>query len=107
MLKICTTTAGDIRCDEYFSTCQLSKLSNSIINDFFLLHFNTRSLPKNKDKIENFLNDIKRCPDVNAILEIKLNENIMSKHNLSGYTLFRDDSSIGVGDVGLYLKDHI
>ena len=36
-------------------------------NDFFLIHFNVRSLSENKDKIEECLNDMTRLPDAIAI----------------------------------------
>jgi len=61
---------GDIRYDEYFSPCKLSKLASRIRKrDFFLMHFNVRSLPKNKDKIEEFLVNFDILPDAIAISE--------------------------------------
>ena len=44
---------NEIKYDEYFSPCKLSKLSSTLTkNDFFIQHFNVRSLSKNKEKIE-------------------------------------------------------
>ena len=56
------------RCAEYLSPSKLANLSSDN-NDFFLVHFNTRSLPKNEDKLEEFLDEMTR------LLLTNLNEN--------------------------------
>ena len=50
----------------------LANLSNNLQKDFFLIHFNVRSLSKNEDKIQECLNDITRLPD--ALPSLKLNK---------------------------------
>ena len=89
----------------------MSKLSNLSLNlskqDFFILHFNVRSLPKNINKLDEFLNDFQRMPDAIAISETKLNSNNVSKIKIPNYNFLRSDSSTNVGGVGLYIKDII
>ena len=60
-----------------------AKLSSTLTkSDFFIQHFNVRSLPKNKEKVEEFFDGITRLPDVIAISETKLNSNSVSNLNL-------------------------
>ena len=64
----CSVTNG--RYDDYYSPSMLANLSNNLQkNDFFRIHFNVKSLSKNKDKIEECLNDVIRLPDAIAISE--------------------------------------
>ena len=42
------------------ANCQIIIYFNSTKNDFFIQHFNVRSLPKNKEKIEEFVDGITR-----------------------------------------------
>ena len=52
----------------------LANLSNNLQKkDIFVIHFNVRSLFKNKDKIEECLSDMTGLPDAIAISETKLN----------------------------------
>ena len=92
--------------DEYFSSSRLSKTTANLQrNDFFLVHFNTRSLSKNLDKIEEFLNDMNRFPESIAISETKLNSNSSSNNNILHYSFLRNDSPTNAGGVGFYIKD--
>ena len=60
--------ANEIKHDEYCSPCKLSKLSSTLTkNDFFIQHFNVRSLSKNKEKIEELFDGKTRLPDAIAI----------------------------------------
>ena len=100
--------ANEIKYDEYFSPCKLSKLSSTLTkNDFFIQHFNVRSLPKNKEKIEEFFDGMTRLPDVIAISETKLNSNSVSNLNLPNYTFLRKDSPTCAGGVGFYIKGNM
>ena len=102
------STSDIIRYDEYFSMSKLSNLSlNLSKQDFFILHFNVRSLPKNINKLDEFLNDFQRMPDAIAISETKLNSNNVSKIKIPYYNFLRSDSSTNAGGVGLYIKDTI
>ena len=81
--------ANEIKYDEYCSPCKLSKLTSTLTkNDFFIQHFNVRSLSKNKEKIEEFFDGITRLPDAIAISETKLNSNNVSNFNVPNYTFF-------------------
>ena len=83
------STSDIIRYDEYFSMSKLSNLSlNLSKQDFFILHFNVRSLPKNINKLDEFLNDFQRMPDAIAISETKLNSD-----NFSGSIYFSKTSN--------------
>ena len=90
------------RYDEYHLPQKLANKSlHASPNDFFLLHFNVRSLSKNKDKIDEFLHDFERLPDLVAISETKLNENSTSNISIPNYCFLRNDSPSNAGGVGI------
>ena len=94
--------------DEYFSSSRLSKTTANLQrNDFFLVHFNTRSLSKNLDEIEEFLNDMTRFPDAIAISETKLNSSSSSNNNIPHYNVLHNDSPNNAGGIGFYIKDRL
>ena len=98
--------ANEIKYDEYSSPCKMSKSSSTLTkNDFFIQHFNVRSLSKNKEKIEEFFDGITRLPDAIAISETKLNSNSVSNLNIPNYTFLRKDSPTCAGGVGFSLKE--
>ena len=98
----------DISYDEYFSFSKLSNCATQLCKkDVFLIHFNARSLPKNKRKIDEFLNNMKRQPDTIAISETKLHANSASNVHISNYKLLRADSNTCAGGVCLYIEDTI
>ena len=70
-----------------------------------LVHFNVRSLAKNKDKIEEFLIDMTRLPDATAISQTKLDSNCTSNINIPRYNFLRCDSPAHAGGVDIYVKD--
>ena len=85
----------------------LTALPNCVRKAFFLVHFNARSQSNNNYKTDEFLNDMKRLPDVIAISESKLHANSVSNVHISNYKLLRTDSNTGAGGVCLYIKDTI
>ena len=94
--------------DDYYSPSMLANLSNNLQKkDFFVIHFNVRSLSKNKDKIEECLNDMTRLPDAIAISETKLNASSSSNIDIPNYHFFHNDSPSMAGGVGIYLKNAI
>ena len=100
--------ANEIKYNEYCSLCNLSKLSSTLTkNDFFIQHFNVRSLSKNKEKIEEFFDGITRLPDAIAISETKLNSNGVSNLNTPNYTFLRKDSPTCAGGVDFYIKGNL
>ena len=50
-----------INCHNYLSPKQIRFLMSKpkAKNDLLMVHFNTRSLPKNKELVEEFINEIK------------------------------------------------
>ena len=63
--------------DDYFTPKQIADVMNvEKIKSLLMMHFNTRSLVKNKDLIEEFILEINHLPEVIAISETKINENI-------------------------------
>ena len=101
-----TSVDCDVKYDDYLSPSKLSKVvTNTTDNDFILLHFNVRSLPKNKDKIEEMISDSNRLPHAIAIFETKLKEESTINVNLPGYRFFRNNSPTPAGGVRLYLKE--
>ena len=78
----------------------LANLSNNLQKkDFFVIHFNVRSLSKNKDKIEECLNNMTRLPDAIAISETKLNAESSSNIDIPNYHFFYNDSPSMAGDL--------
>ena len=74
------------RSDEYFSPLNLSSLTANLLkNDLFLIHFNVRSLSKNKTKMHELIDLMATKPNVTAVSETKLNPNSVSNVNLSNY----------------------
>ena len=102
------SSVKDISYDEYFSSSKLSNCATKLCKkDFFLVHFNARSLPKNKCKIDELLNDNKKILDVIAISKTKLHANSVSNVHISNYKLFRTDFNTCADGVCLYIKDTI
>lgn len=91
---------------DYFSPSQLSNLAlKKENNTFFVLHLNTRSLPKKHDKVEELLCELKIKPEVICISETKLNPQNSSNVNISEYNFIHGDSLTNAGGVGLYIKN--
>ena len=56
-----------------------NSLTNSKNQNLSILHFNVRSIVKNKHLLEEFVHDIDQCPSILAISETKLNDNEETK----------------------------
>ena len=90
---------------EYFTPTQLSNLTRkNNKSDFFMLHLNTSSLPKNHDKIEELLNEFETGPEIISISETKLNSRCTSNFDIFGYDFLHNDSPTKAGGVGLYIN---
>ena len=72
-----------------------------------IIHFNTRSLTKNKSKIEESLQMLKTQPDVIVISESKLNVNNAIRADLRNYYFVHCDSLSNAGGVGLYISSSL
>ena len=66
-LFIINSTINQNRYNKYVSLSKFSKLTANLNkDDFFPVHFNTRSLSKSKNKIDDFSIDIERMPEAIA-----------------------------------------
>ena len=68
------------------------------------MHFNVRSLPKNKDKIEELRDRLDYQPDIMAITESKLNDNNIRRADLENYHLINYSNA---GGVALYISNSL
>ena len=76
----------------YFTSKQIAYMSNitgeNKLKSFLVAHFNTRSLAKNKNLIEEFITEINHSPEVIGISETKINENISLSLQIPNYLFF-------------------
>jgi len=99
----CVSNNVNIRYDEYVSPTKLSELMATLQKDnLYVIHFNVRSLSRNLNKFEEFLNDMSRLPDAIAISETKLSSNSSTNINIFNYDFVHNDSPTCVG---VYIKD--
>ena len=95
-----------IKNSSYFSSNELnSLLKQKGKNDLAIIHFNTRSLPKNKFHFECLLAELKSLPEIIAITETKINANNLHLTELDHYEFVHVDSKSAAGGVGLYIRD--
>ena len=78
----------------------MSKRNNSSL----IIHFNTRSLAKNKNLIEEFSTEIKYSPEIIGISETKINSNPCLNLNIPNFDFFHNDSPTNAGGVGIYVN---
>ena len=72
------------------------------------MHFNTRSLQKNIDKLTHYILQLKKLPDIIAILETKLEKDeLQTNIGINGYNFIHSDSNFQAGGIGLYIKNSI
>ena len=96
--------------DYYYDHASINNLlcSKNKSNHLFIIHFNVRSLQKNIDKLSHYLTDLNRKPDVLAVSETKLKENMIhSNIELNRYQFIHRDSRTFAGRVGIYVKSSI
>ena len=88
---------------EYFDISSL----NDTVGDqnFYLMHFNVRSIHKTLDELANLLTQLKALSDVLAITATKLKpDQVHTNINLEGYTFIHSDSEKHSGGMGFYIK---
>ena len=78
-------------------------------NEAAFVHFNMRSLPKNKHKINSFLGQLpKEClPTMMAISETKLNPAYVNTAEIEDYQFEHVDSQSLASGVGIYVRKDI
>ena len=70
--------------------------------------YHQSTLQKNIDKLSHYLTDLNRKPDVVAVSETKLKENMIhSNIELDGYQFIHRNRHTSAGDVGIYVKSSI
>ena len=95
-----------LNCD-YYDVVSINNCFNNTLKrrNFFIIHFNTRSLQKNIDSLVNYISKLKISPDVIAITETKLSKgSIYNNIDIDGYHFIHIDSASNAGGVGLYIK---
>ena len=89
----------------YYSVNKFNKLmKEKNENNLVTIHFNTRSLPKDKYQIENFLAGMVVLPEVIATTETKLNNKNKHLTTLDHYEFIHVDSQSQAGGVGFYMR---
>ena len=95
---------------KYKSVEWLSKnYSKSHSSTLDFIHFNVRSLPKNKKNIEELLPvlNLTKKPDIIAITETKLNDNNIAKTQLKDSDLINCNSLTKAGGVALCISNSL
>jgi len=97
-----------LRC-EPCKICNLTQLQCLLnkISGIFPVHFNTRSLVKNLNKITDWLNSSSIFPDIIDISETKLFGDKHTMVNIKGYSFIHKNSLTNAGGAGLYIKSKL
>ena len=73
-------------------------------NELALIHFNVRSLRKNKSKIELLLMQMLTLLEIIAISETTLNSSNKDLVDIENYNFAHSDSFTNAGGVGIYIR---
>jgi len=76
-------------------------------NSMFMLHCNVRGLPKNFDHLSSMLNCFHIRPDILAITETKLSDQLVTNIELPNYNFFHLNSPTMAGSAGLYVSNKL
>ena len=85
----------------------IANSSFSSSNEIIICHLNVVSLVKNINKVEDFLNEFTRKPDVICISETKLKNENLQYITLYGYNFFCYNSVTKAGGAGIYVINSI
>ena len=96
---------NDINC-KYRSMEWYSKNFVNASSNLSVIHFNTRSLNKNLNKIEELLN-LSIKPDIIAISESKLNDTNLQHVLRIDYTILHTNSLSCAGVAALYISNNL
>ena len=92
----------------YFSVSQYSNIVKTpkFFNQLAFVHFNMRSLPKNRHKINSFLGQLSDdcLPSIITITETKISNANAKSINLENYLFEHVDSLPHAGGVGIYIR---
>ena len=83
-------------------------LKSKAKSELAIVHFNLRSLIKNKSKVQTFLMQLPTLPEVIAVTETKLNlKSDLLQTDLENYQFAHNDSTSNAGGVGLYVRNDL
>ena len=82
-------------------------MSKQQYNSSLMIYFNTRSLAKNKNLIEEFITEIKYSPEVIGMSETKINSKTCPNLNIPGFVFFHNDSPTNAGGVAVYINQNL
>ena len=99
----------NVKDDGYFSPEQISNIMSKRNNSSLMIHFNTRSLAKNKNLIEEFITEIKYSTEVIGKSETKINSKTCLNLNIPGFAsfFFHNDSPTNAEGVGVYINQNL
>ena len=99
---------SNIRDCKYYTLLDLAEVMKSNKrNEIMVIHFNLRSLPKNKYKIEDFLLQLPNLPHIIAVTETKLNSSNLDQAEVDNYHFEHIDSALNAGGVGVYVRNDL
>ena len=71
------------------------------------MHFNVRSIVKNKHILEKLLHELDNFPDIIVISETRLNNHNINHASIQSYNLVFSNSSTNVGGVAIYVLSNL
>ena len=94
---------------KYFNISEFADiLKSKAKSELAIVHFNLRSLIKNKSKVQTFLMQLPTLPEVIAVTETKLNlKSDLLQTDLENYQFAHKDSTSNAGGVGLYVRNDL
>ena len=99
---------SNIRDCKHYTLLELADaMKSNKSNDIMVIHFNLRSLPKSRYKIEDFLLQLHNLPHIIAITETKLNSSNLDQAELENYHFEHIDSVSNAGGVGMYIRNDL
>ena len=99
---------SNVRDCKYYTLLELADaMKSNKSNGLKVIHFNLKSSPKNKYKIEDFLLQLPNLPHIIAITETKLNSSNLDQAELEKYHFEHNDSVSNAIDVGVYIGNDL
>ena len=87
-------------------TSLANDLKDAPLHDILVCHINIVSLPKNFEKIKDFLKAFTRLPEVICFSETRINQKF-NKLSLDGYTFYNYNSHSKAGGAGIFVSDKL
>ena len=89
---------------EWYKKC-LTNSKNQ--NGLSIIHFNVRSIVKNKHILEELIHELDNFPDVITISETKLNKNNINHASIQNYKFVFSNSTTNAGGVAMYILNNL